>query len=826
MKKMYIILLLLASATVAVMAQKTPFRVERLITDYRGVVSNGKSILCYGDYGIITHTDNFGLSWKQTSIGDKHSIKKIIATNNDYIGVTDYSLVKSQNNGYNWLQKPFSETPKIIDMAQVGSTFYVLTTNEVIVADAELHINTIPILTLDTNTQYREIAADSSNLWILYSDKYVLHYNLQTGKTDTTDIIKHLQYNTNGGKYPIQISDIKLIEGALYVTINTDHDNSTHDNIIRSNDNGKSWVIISPGTSVIQGNCYTVIDNVLHFLRSRPQSSEGQNALFAIEYVRVDSSHYAVDSSYFTVINKGDRAERQMSALGARGEKFTYTRMLRVSPDTLIGVGANKLISMSYNGGKTWKMLSYFRSSGSDIIILNQDTMYVFDYLSYYRTTDGGVTWLPQKHLRDNPQLAIAPPKCWYFNKTGKGFLVVETKTSADSNILYTDNFGETYRNYALDSIYQKLSSNEMGLLFGNGAVVGDVVLFVAGKISSPKLNPMVLRYSQDFKFLDSIKLKAERIINLTVLPNGSIICLCINGGVFTTSDSAGNAPGYSYSYFLLGSTDQGKTWDSIGVPIRQPLLYNTFNSQYYYSHQVLYYTITEGNYLIFPTRGTINYRYDYITNTFDSTAKPKINENQYRNTSFSFNRKWYVASDDDNLYSTTTISSNNITLDSVKVEDIFSNWDNDKCSIFSTYSFNDTSALMVIGRSASTGAFATYKANLVKLSPNLPPSSVEESQISEMKTMLWNSEPYPLPGRNIIRSDIYWNSYYSIENAIINVYDVFGTNIQTNNIRIDKVQDYMGILEWECSDAPTGVYVIQITLAGESRSFPVMVIK
>lgn len=827
MKKTYIMLLIFVSTTVVMMAQKIPFRVERLITDYRGVVSNGTSILCYGDYGIITHTDNFGESWKQHSIGDKYSIKKIIAVGNDYIGVTEYSLIKSQNNGYSWLQKPLSETPKIVDMAQVGANFYVLTTDGVIVADAELRINST-ILQLDTNTQYREIAADSSNLWIVFKDKYVLHYDIATRKTDTTDIIKLANYSNNT-PYPIRISDIKFIEGAMYVTINTDYETTSVDNIVLSKDRGKSWAIISPNRGVSRGNCYTILDNVLHFLRPRPH---GKNNLFAIEYMRVDSSHFAVDTSYFTVINKGDSAERELSYPLIRGEIYTYSQMLRITPDTLIGVGANKLISMSYNGGKTWKMQSYFRYESDipdDIICLNPDTMFVFNYLSYYRTTDGGATWLPQKHTSDNPQLhsTISAPIVRYFNKKGKGFLVATTKSRADSNVLYTDDFGETYRNYGVDSVFNRSSfDGDVGYLFQDGVALEDVVLFVVGKISTPMKNPVVMRYSQNFHLIDSVKLNAERIISLSALPDGSIICLCLNGGTYSITDSAGNAPGYTYSYFLLHSTDQGKTWDSIGIQIRQPLLFNSFNNQYYYSNQVLPYTITEGNNLIFPTGGTINYRYDYSVNTFDSTVKPKINENKYRNTSFSFARKWYVDSDDDNLYSTNTILENKLIWDSVRVEDIFSNWDNATSSIISTCSFNDTSALMIIGRSATVGAFANYKANLVKLSPNLPPTAVEENLISELKTMLWNSYPYPMPGRNVIRCTTYWNSIFNINDATIKVYDVYGANVPSQNIKINKVLDYMGILEWNCSDVPSGVYIIQISLGGESHSFPVMVIK
>ena len=34
--------------------------------------------MCYGNYGIITYTQDMGTSWKQLNIGDKYNIVKII----------------------------------------------------------------------------------------------------------------------------------------------------------------------------------------------------------------------------------------------------------------------------------------------------------------------------------------------------------------------------------------------------------------------------------------------------------------------------------------------------------------------------------------------------------------------------------------------------------------------------------------------------------------------------------------------------------------------------------------------------------------------------
>jgi len=43
------------------------FKIEILITDFNGVVANDAVILCYGDWGIITYSEDREETWKQRS---------------------------------------------------------------------------------------------------------------------------------------------------------------------------------------------------------------------------------------------------------------------------------------------------------------------------------------------------------------------------------------------------------------------------------------------------------------------------------------------------------------------------------------------------------------------------------------------------------------------------------------------------------------------------------------------------------------------------------------------------------------------------------------
>ena len=61
----------------------------------------------------------------------------------------------------------------------------------------------------------------------------------------------------------------------------------------------------------------------------------------------------------------------------------------------------------------------------------------------------------------------------------------------------------------------------------------------------------------------------------------------------------------------------------------------------------------------------------------------------------------------------------------------------------------------------------------------------------------------------------------------MINVYDIFGLKVAgREKIIIDKQKTYSGILSWDCSDVPSGIYLIHIKHGSESWTLKVIVNK
>ncbi|ROL62558.1 T9SS C-terminal target domain-containing protein [Bacteroidetes/Chlorobi group bacterium ChocPot_Mid] len=103
---------------------------------------------------------------------------------------------------------------------------------------------------------------------------------------------------------------------------------------------------------------------------------------------------------------------------------------------------------------------------------------------------------------------------------------------------------------------------------------------------------------------------------------------------------------------------------------------------------------------------------------------------------------------------------------------------------------------------------------------------NVDEPQI-ETKNYLYCYPPYPNPSTNIVRSLIYWDTSLDIENDDIAVYDIFGNKVAgKEKITIDKQNAYSGLLSWDCSNVPDGIYLIRVVHGTKTWTLKVIVNK
>ncbi len=107
--------------------------------------------------------------------------------------------------------------------------------------------------------------------------------------------------------------------------------------------------------------------------------------------------------------------------------------------------------------------------------------------------------------------------------------------------------------------------------------------------------------------------------------------------------------------------------------------------------------------------------------------------------------------------------------------------------------------------------------------------TAVEELQdegVESNSIYLYAANPCPIPATSRVSAKIYWDPRYDSGAASINVYNIYGEKVNIEKIKIEPGDGGSGLLRWDCSSVPNGVYLIRVTLAGSSINVPVIVAK
>src|SRR3989339_334385 len=812
--KILMIKLLIILSYFSIHSQEPPFRVQRMLTDFKGIVTNGKKTICYGNYGIITFSTDAGQSWEQINVGDKYNIIKIETDGDEFYGTTDYFLFRTYNHDTYWLKQSIFEESKISDMTLYNDKWYLLNNNGIYLADKDMNVATTPFLNLDSNSKYSELKTDGINLYFIYNDTLLLIYNLNSKNADTIDLIKDIDCFNCIKK----VSHIKIFDDKVYILVSQKSSYNSFDSyIMKSGDYGKTWEKLTQ--QIKNAECFKIIDNDVYIL-----NTIYNNKIYIQDTINL------LDTMPQRFINYDD--------------KIYYSDFVFINEDNIIAAGSNKMISVSYNKGKSFEFKSFFGGvydGYPNVQFLSDSLIYVVNGYSFNKTTNGGITWLPQNysnyHFRDsndNYVLFYSYPNFYYFDINGKGFAKYDTINKNDySNVLVTDDYGENF--YKTNEKDLKILTTSP--LQRKGIDLGDVILFILGptKDSSGKYSYLILRYDKSIKLIDSLTLKTDSIRNIVRIDDNNIIALNLRTSGDNLADSTGKTKDYSYNYYYIKSTDKGRTWDDINVNVKIPqkLQKNFYTDDFSYYDILTRVQFIYNNYVLYPSTENIIYKYDFVNNQFDSLFYPAtISQFEPNSPIFKYWNKLFMFSfaGNNKIYFTNDLDSYNPKWDTLESGELFQQWDNfsppyteNMDAILSSNMLNDSTGFLVIGKSKRDYPGWKFKVNFAKILWN-PLVKVDDNKIETERVLLWNSPPYPIPGTNIIKSDIYWNKFYKIEDAKINVYDIQGFKLNNNNIVIEPRTTYSGILKWDCSNINNGIYIIQIKLSGGSISFPVII--
>ena len=776
------------------------FLPERIITDFNGVVSNVNSTLCYGDYGIITLTQNGGKTWQQVNIGDNYNISKIKSYNKGFIGITENSFIKSTDNGLSWTKyEGLTNMSKMKSLAINNNYIFILHEQGIIITDHSFKLQSIKPVELDTALQLNEIETAGNYIYVTAKDKKIIRYNYITLKLDTISL------NDNSlCEYCSDVSGLRIYENSIYCVLFSSDKSYPYSVVIKSTDNGDNW---TKAGSIKNSKCYNVLDNSVYFISKNMYYIKGaSNSATIPTFYKFDNAGKVVQVSDSTNDIKRNIPFNNYSS---DKDNFNFKEIIQINKDTLVAVGINKLIAISYNNGINWEIKSFFDAStfGSLIYtpyVVNKNIIYVLDGLNIFKTLDGGITWLPQKYSLDFV-LNIGNPYYYNFSDNGEG-LILYSIDSKTANKLVTHDFGDSYT-FTGENNPPYYSTIPKGLKLDNE------FLYKFG--GTDKENKNVVNYYTILKFFgsdhqlkDTLRIDSTNFHNIVMSENSKLYNLSMSYSGLTKTDTS--AFFKNRNYILMQSTNNGRKWENI--PVEVPFKEEIINVPGYGDLNIdiigtIYYWKP---YIIMPVsfkdKKTI-YTFNTETSKFDSLQFPSMMSSSQEKF-FSFKNELYAISAENTLYHTKSLSSQPIVWDSIPINTYLNNWKNyipnseavNKDIIVSNWN-DDNQAYLFTGKSFMSNGFSlSFKLNFVKLVKESP-TSVEENLVQNKDNKTINI--YPNPATNYL--DIQPSEgLQPSEGSDIQIFDMLG-------IPVSAIHPMTGSHRMNIENLAPGMYFIKI---------------
>ncbi len=800
---------------------KPSFFIERISTDYNGIAYNGKNILAYGKYGVITYSTDKGESWKQLCLGDSLELLKIINVDTVFYALTPYSILKSTDNGLHWKQRKFFDEPTFKDFTTDGKFFFAISSRAVFRIDVELSQFPETLYQFEFSS-LNEIVFLQNYLFCIDSKYFLYRINIATLEVRTFDLHNSILKDNNDVR---ELSRIKVYNSNIYLLAESAYQNhplyatpiNSHSNIrhtlLRTTDFGESWSIVTKNIRLTKE--YQVLNDTVYFLTQTPIINKEDNYFsYSIRYYTVDSTGLEIEINPDEVLDR--RIDVYTGGLNDLSVPNTFgvNMFIHIDYGKLIAVGPNKTILMSKNKGLNWNLLSYFKplvKSNNEIRFLGKDTILVLvDIRPYYfLSIDGGATFLPPKRFIDNF------PEAGNFSLGKDGFFFFASKRIFSRSVKI-DNY--TYRTVYDSTKFEFFYTKDLGNTFSKFTFKRDFIFsndtfdfdLIALKIFDEKIlttfggslnktsdtipDSYIYFFDKSFNIIDSIVL---RKINFEKFSRKYIIEDTV---IYLISNS-----------FIIRGRTAGRLWDTLYSNLSD---YNSFYFQY-------------RNYLlILNTKNPQpnKYQYKLLIFNLNNFKMDSVELSPLPLMFFVFKDTIYGRSYDTPILYYFPYGIENMSLyDSIDVAPLLSN---DGSFVDKLTNDGDISFFHLLKRVGS-GLFATYyDLNLGKIVYETPRFLPVESVKSENGVYLFNYPPYPNPAENIVEVHLLWDKPLFKNELKIEIFDIFGNMILPPAIEFLSMNEYSGIIRIDCSHLSNGTYAISVKTSSKSLLIPFLVLK
>jgi hypothetical protein len=520
-----------------------------------------------------------------------------------------------------------------------------------------------------------------------------------------------------------------------------------------------------------------------------------------------------------------------------------------INDETILSVGTNNTIFISYNSGFQWNIVSYapFHSS-TCLKWLNNN--YGF-YSSYggqiFKTSDGGATFLPYKIDSDDLfEFNVSQNTIFDINGNGMGYCYHNSgiqhfsDTNRIYNFLFTEDYGETWEGKWVDGLIGKknVTTYEPGSfnqLFYKGNYYYNLLdrQFNFSKIVKIQPDEFYNKKTKvDWKIIDSslVYLLASDSLKLWAL-------ICEDNKAIISSTTDTNLNNWKNEFVLndftinnrfMGLLQAQKLYIQTYKPNNESFILSVIDTSF--NKNIVFDPksgeIIDGNFAIF---GIYSHFYlDFLTNIFKLIKKDtvriegimSINSKGNYEISYKPGSKLttflnpFLLYGKNVFFNKISINGNyfnsilSFSSDKIYEEDWQPDWSELPLADFKTY----------LRLSNIEYGWANFnKINENKFVCNAlileKGETINKVQETEKKDVyMYKYLPYPQPGTNQIKVKIYTNNFDCFNPKTFEVYNSNGLIISNENeFEIVQTGIYEAEIVWDCSKQQSGVYFIKL---------------
>ncbi len=748
----------------------------QLNVDLNGVLKIENKIIIYGTNGSILITEDKAKTWKHECIGDSINIIDL-----KYVDGNIKGLCTSENPSaiYDFTFNLNDKSTNLSKLKYIIKSFTHFSFSDSIYYFANY----------STLFQYNNKSKTASTVFTSNNFKFNYFTNIdQYIIIPTTENII-LRYNINSKQIDTIKNKFNLDKAHNIVTFKNNLYSLNKNILYKSTDYGNTW----DSLGILENSSLYVSNNNLYNSKNDSINSIGINLI-------------SKDGILFNFVNKSNIKSKNYI------EKFQIENILDIDSNLTISVGKDKTIFKSQDNSKSWDLVSNLikRISYSSRVNFGNKDLGILstEYKQFFKTSDGGSTWLPsklnQKINTNNNSITFTGYN--YLDSNGTYFYLYQSlkldSAQFTNNVLYSYDTCNTFKS---NSIVVGVSGRITRINRVNN-------LFHFAVLRTWYNNNYSILYNTDLNFKEINYHNYDSLIIYGVYQNNdnNLEMICNEAKYYKEVPKIidHSLPFYDSAKVIIKvSKDNGKTWEN---KIVFPEL-NKFRVVDY---------LTFNNKLYFLTKkAECSFSYSLLGYTNDShTYLYEVNNDQYK----------LIHTFNDSTVSSIVNISGKLYYFSTGIV-YYQNGNNEWTSqAFSSFIGNTYNPLYkfdnyhYVAMSSFQSPDKQFQ-NIYKYIDDTPNTSVE-SQIEEM-TDLVTLDPSPLPANTFTKIGIIYSPLYKFELGNIEVFDLYGVKVKSKLNPSMREFDFMrGELTLQTQDLSDGIYFVKISHGVSTKYVKILV--